>query len=50
MEEIKEKSQVVINQDRFKKERGPGRDILFINEANLIDRDTFLQLLMLRRE
>lgn len=32
--------------DDSTKVRGPGRDILFINECNLIDRDTFLQLLL----
>jgi len=30
--------------DNSTKVRGPGRDILFINEANLIDQDTFEQL------
>lgn len=30
--------------DNATKVRGPGRDILFINEANLIDQDTFEQL------
>ena len=32
--------------DDHLKVRGPGRDILFINEANLIDFDTFTQLLL----
>lgn len=32
--------------DNALKVRGPGRDILFINEANLIDFDTFTQLAM----
>jgi phage terminase large subunit len=32
--------------DDHLKVRGPGRDILFINEANLIDLDTFTQLLL----
>lgn len=30
--------------DNALKVRGPGRDILFVNEANLIDQDTFVQL------
>jgi phage terminase large subunit len=32
--------------DNALKVRGPGRDILFINEANIIDYDTFRQLLL----
>lgn len=32
--------------DDHLKVRGPGRDILFVNEANLIDLDTFTQLLL----
>lgn len=32
--------------DDHLKVRGPGRDILFVNEANLIDFDTFTQLLL----
>ena len=32
--------------DDHLKVRGPGRDILFINEANLVDFDTFTQLLL----
>lgn len=35
--------------DDHLKVRGPRRDILFINEANLIDFDTFLQLLLRTR-
>lgn len=31
------------------KVRGPGRDVLFINELNLIDFDTFIQLLLRTR-
>lgn len=36
--------------DEPTKVRGPGRDILFINEANLINRDTFFQLLVRTRK
>lgn len=32
--------------DDHLKVRGPGRDILFVNEANLIDFDTFTQLIL----
>ena len=32
--------------DNALKVRGPGRDILFVNELNLIDFDTFIQLLL----
>lgn len=32
--------------DNALKVRGPGRDILFINEANIIQKDTFRQLLL----
>lgn len=32
--------------DDSKKVRGPGRDILFVNEANLIDYDTWRQLIL----
>lgn len=32
--------------DDHLKVRGPGRDVLFINEANLVDFDTFTQLLL----
>lgn len=35
--------------DNALKVRGPGRDILFVNEANLINRDTFFQLLLRTR-
>lgn len=35
--------------DNALKVRGPGRDILFINELNLIDFDTFIQLLLRTR-
>lgn len=36
--------------DDHLKVRGPRRDILFINEANLIDFDTFIQLLLRTRK
>ena len=36
--------------DDHLKVRGPGRDILFINEANLIDFDTFTQLSLRTRQ
>lgn len=36
--------------DNNLKVRGPGRDILFINEANLIDFDTFQQLILRTRK
>ena len=36
--------------DEPTKVRGPGRDILFINECNLISKDTFLQLAMRTRK
>jgi len=36
--------------DDSKKVRGPGRDILYINEANLLSRDTYLQLALRTRE
>lgn len=36
--------------DNAQKVRGPGRDILFINEANLISQDTFEQLNMRTRK
>lgn len=36
--------------DDHLKVRGPGRDILFINEANLIDFDTFTQLALRTRK
>lgn len=35
--------------DNHLKVRGPGRDILFVNECNLIDFDTFTQLLLRTR-
>lgn len=36
--------------DDSMKVRGPGRDILFVNELNLIDFDTFIQLLLRTRK
>jgi phage terminase large subunit len=36
--------------DNNLKVRGPGRDILFVNECNLIDKDTFRQLLLRTRK
>ena len=36
--------------DNALKVRGPGRDILFVNECNLIDKDTFRQLLLRTRK
>lgn len=36
--------------DDGKKVRGPGRDILYINEANLLSRDTYIQLALRTRE
>jgi phage terminase large subunit len=36
--------------DNALKVRGPGRDILFINEANIIEYDTFRQLLLRTRQ
>jgi len=36
--------------DNNLKVRGPGRDVLFVNECNLIDKDTFRQLLLRTRK
>lgn len=36
--------------DDSKKVRGPGRDILYVNEANLLSKDTALQLFLRTRE
>lgn len=36
--------------DDSKKVRGPGRDILYINEANLLDHATYIQLALRTRE
>jgi phage terminase large subunit len=36
--------------DDSRKVRGPGRDILYINEANLLNKDTYLQLALRTRE
>jgi phage terminase large subunit len=36
--------------DNALKVRGPGRDVLFVNEANLINKDTFRQLLLRTRK
>jgi phage terminase large subunit len=36
--------------DNNLKVRGPGRDVLFVNECNLIDSDTFRQLLLRTRK
>ncbi|WP_276483568.1 PBSX family phage terminase large subunit [Paraflavitalea pollutisoli] len=36
--------------DDSQKVRGPGRDILYINEANLLNRETYIQLALRTRE